>query len=102
MWPMVLTSGVATGLIVARLLWRNAKDHPDENPDLWPVLLCVAAFLYLWWLAAQLFDLVFIWHRYIRSNLANDMLKKFDPVLAPAKHAAQQSAKSNEAKKASL
>ena len=25
-------------------------------------------FLYLWWLAALVFDLSFVWHRYIRMN----------------------------------
>ena len=40
----------------------------------WPVLLSGAAFLYLWWLAALLFDLGFVWHRYIRNSLANDRL----------------------------
>jgi hypothetical protein len=41
------------------------------------VVLAAAAFLYLWWLAAHLFDLVFVWHRYIRSSLANKMLRGF-------------------------
>ncbi|HEY0549763.1 MAG TPA: hypothetical protein VGF13_09180, partial [Verrucomicrobiae bacterium] len=91
MWPLMLTSGSLTIVVVYRIL---TGESVGDNPELWPVVLCVLAFLYLWWLAAQLFDLVFIWHRYIRSNLANDMLKKFDPVLAPAKHKAQQSAKS--------
>jgi hypothetical protein len=52
---------------------------------LWPVVLSVAAFLYLWWLAAGLFDLVFIWHRYIRGNQVNATLKHFHPQLAPVK-----------------
>jgi hypothetical protein len=36
--------------------------------DLWPVFLAGAAFLYLWWLVALVFDLTFVWHRYIRMS----------------------------------
>ena len=44
------------------------------RPPVWPVLLSGAAFLYLWWLAALIFDLGFVWQRYIRNSLANDRL----------------------------
>ena len=37
---------------------------------MWPVLIAGAAFLYLWWLAALIFDLGFVWQRYIRQSLA--------------------------------
>ena len=33
-------------------------------------LLGGAAFFYFWWVATLLFDLVFIWHRYIRHAAA--------------------------------
>ncbi len=49
---------LATAILQARL--------PQEHGSLWPVLIAIAAFLYLWWLATLLFDLVFVWHRYIR------------------------------------
>jgi hypothetical protein len=32
------------------------------------LLLSAAFFFYLWWLVALLFDLVFVWHRYIRHS----------------------------------
>jgi hypothetical protein len=32
------------------------------------LVLSTAIFLYLWWLAALLFDLVFVWHSYIRAE----------------------------------
>jgi hypothetical protein len=35
---------------------------------LWPVVSTGTIFLYLWWLAALVFDLSFVWHRYIRMN----------------------------------
>ncbi|MEO5719257.1 MAG: hypothetical protein ABIR29_11915 [Chthoniobacterales bacterium] len=44
------------------------------RPPVWPVLLSGATFLYLWWLAALIFDLGFVWQRYIRNSLANDRL----------------------------
>jgi hypothetical protein len=37
--------------------------------NLWPVFLAGAVFLYLWWLVALLFDLTFVWHRYIRMSV---------------------------------
>jgi hypothetical protein len=41
---------------------------------LWPLFLAGAAFLYLWWLATLVFDLVFVWHRYIRRSVAQNYL----------------------------
>jgi hypothetical protein len=41
---------------------------------LWPLVLASAAFIYLWWLATLIFDLVFVWHRYIRFSVAHDYL----------------------------
>jgi hypothetical protein len=45
------------------------------KPPLWPVVLAGAAFLYLWWLAALIFDLAFVWQRYIRQSAAIERLK---------------------------
>ena len=72
-------SSAAVVFVVSRILFLNppAASPNAENPKLWPVILAAAAFLYLWWLAAHLFDLVFVWHRYIRTSLANKILKTF-------------------------
>jgi hypothetical protein len=40
------------------------------RPPVWPVVLSGAAFLYLWWLAALIFDLGFVWQRYVRHSVA--------------------------------
>ena len=48
---------------------------PPAQAPLWPILLGAAAFLYLWRLAALVFDLVFIWHRYIRFSGALKFLR---------------------------
>jgi hypothetical protein len=46
------------------------------------VLLSGAAFLYIWWLAALIFDLAFVWQRYVRNSLALDRLKQWhEPAL---------------------
>ena len=47
-----------------------------ERP-VWPLLLSAVAFLYLWWLAALLFDLGFVWHRYIRRSVGLDRLRRW-------------------------
>ncbi|HMJ90121.1 MAG TPA: hypothetical protein VK530_09910 [Candidatus Acidoferrum sp.] len=38
------------------------------HPPVWPIILSGVAFLYVWWLAALIFDLAFVWHRYIRDS----------------------------------
>lgn len=42
-----------------------------------PVILAGGIFLYLWWLAAIIFDLAFIWHCYIRHDQGRETLKKY-------------------------
>ena len=46
-----------------------------ERP-IWPLVIATAAFLYLWWLAALIFDLVVVWHYYIRRSVALDQLSQ--------------------------
>jgi hypothetical protein len=47
----------------------------EKRPGpIWPVLLAGAAFLYLWWLATLFFDLVVVWHYYIRQSAILDRL----------------------------
>jgi hypothetical protein len=49
--------------------------HPLKAP-LWPIVMGAAAFLFLWRLAALVFDLIFIWHRYIRYSGALHFLRR--------------------------
>jgi hypothetical protein len=66
---------VVIGMIVGRVIQiRNSVPNQESKP-LWPVLLALAGFLYLWWLATLLLDLVLIWHGYIRNSLAMDRLR---------------------------
>jgi hypothetical protein len=56
----------------------SLKDIVDLQTDpgpLWPLLLASALFLYLWWLVILLFDLIFIWHCYIRNSQAINCLR---------------------------
>ena len=48
----------------------------------WPVVLATFASLYLWWLAALLFDLIFVWHLYIRHS---KMLRLMDDIMGAPK-----------------
>jgi len=54
-----------------------ARGAGDIGP-VWPVFIATAVFMYLWWLAALLFDLVFVWHLYIRNNR---LLERMDAIL---------------------
>ena len=58
-----LGSAVIAFIIVTRLL-------STQPAPVWPIVLAGAASLYLWWLGILLFDLTFIWHRYIRRSVA--------------------------------
>ena len=66
---LLYVGGGGIGLVVASRLFDGSLVAP-----VWPVLLAGLAFLYLWWLGILLFDLTFIWHRYIRRSVAVDTL----------------------------
>ena len=59
-------------MVVGRLVEADAA-HPA-----WPVLLAGMAFLYLWWLGILVFDLAFVWHRYIRHSVAISTLAQWE------------------------
>jgi len=61
MIPM-LTAG-ALGIVAFMMCIFAGTDH-----SLWPVIGTGGVFLYLWWLSALVFDLSFVWHRYIRTS----------------------------------
>lgn len=49
---------------------------PPLKSALWPIVIGATAFLFLWRLSALVFDLVFIWHRYIRHSGALNFLRR--------------------------
>jgi hypothetical protein len=58
-------------MVVGRLV------EADTHQPVWPVLLAGLGFLYLWWLGILLFDLAFVWHRYVRNAVAVDALRQW-------------------------
>ncbi|AJE02696.1 hypothetical protein GPICK_04325 [Geobacter pickeringii] len=62
MKPLLIVGLCAAGGIVASVVLGDA-----EHGAVWPIIPAAAAFLYLWWLAALFFDLIFVWQRYIRQ-----------------------------------
>jgi hypothetical protein len=81
MHPPLFRNTIRVMLVLgAAALLANAAayeyfNHPAHAP-LWPILLGGAAFLYLWRMASLIFDLVFIWHRYIRQSGAMTFLRR--------------------------
>ena len=79
---LLIVGGLAIVWVVVKLVWSGG----DHGP-LWPLALASIAFFYLWWLAVLLFDLVFVWHRYIRHSLALDDLRAITrPSVAGERH----------------
>jgi hypothetical protein len=63
--PLIVAGTLAVATVVGHHLLIS---RTDQSGPVWPVFLATVGFLYLWWLAALLFDLVFIWHLYIRHS----------------------------------
>jgi len=79
--------------------WRTAEARLGEierllqpHPPLWPVVLSGLAFLYLWWLAGLLFDLAFIWQKYIRDSSPLGRFRKCAPLPTPPNQASPEAA----------
>jgi len=70
---------IGVGILVIAFILSSRLLGVDTSPDqpVWPVLLAGAAFLYLWWLGILIFDLSFIWHRYIRRSVVEDTLRQW-------------------------
>ena len=49
--------------------------HRAIRGPLWPLLIAIFAAIYLCWLGTMFFDLVFVWHRYIRHAVALDFMR---------------------------
>lgn len=78
-WGMkpLMAFGAGAALIVLIKLMLSVHE-PKLGQSLWALALANGAFLYLWWLGALIFDLVYVWHRYIyyggsRNNVLNQL-----------------------------
>jgi hypothetical protein len=72
MVPLIVLGGVAALLVLLKLL---ARDPATFGRSLWALVLANAGFIYLWWLSTLLFDLVYIWHQFIRSFRTTAVLR---------------------------
>jgi hypothetical protein len=68
MRPLLIAGGLATGTLIF------SRIRGSHGGNLWPLILSSAAFMYLWWLAAILFDLCFTWQRYVRLAVWQEYL----------------------------
>ena len=59
----------ALGLAAAAALSIELLSTAGTHVEAWPIVLGGIAFFYLWWLAALMFDLVFVWQRYVRYSM---------------------------------
>lgn len=69
-WGLAPLLSLGTLAMLGFVGYHFAMRESTEQAPLWPVFPAAAAFFYIWWLAALLFDLVFVWHVHIRQELA--------------------------------
>jgi hypothetical protein len=63
--PLIVLGTVALAAFVAQGLYSLPA---SQLGSVWPVFVAMAVFLYLWWLAALILDLVLIWHLVVHSQ----------------------------------
>jgi hypothetical protein len=87
-WPswgvrlLPITGLIAAVGLVAGLVFGGGREHLE----IWPMVLGAVAFFYLWWIATLLFDLVFVWHRFVRhSTTATSIFEICQDGYTPAK-----------------
>jgi hypothetical protein len=54
--------------VVGSRIYVSLSASFGDRGSLWGMLLGAVAFLYLWWLAVVMFDLIFVWHHYVRGS----------------------------------
>lgn len=77
--PLIAIGCLASFGVVGVFLLEIAQNKTRwaamvERP-MWPVLLAAIVFVYLWWLAALVFDLAFVWHLYIKKDSLMKVMK---------------------------
>lgn len=58
---------IAGGCFLVGMIVLARYRGPSPTPPIWPAVTAGAFFIYLWWLGILVFDLAFVWHRYIRE-----------------------------------
>jgi hypothetical protein len=74
-WGRRLLLGFGALLSIASVVMVLYTIGLQQGKSYWPIAMGWLAFLYLWWLGIVMFDLTFIWHRYIRNSVAVQNLR---------------------------
>jgi hypothetical protein len=61
-------AGLAAAVILVLAVLANSASN--SKIEIWPIVLGAICFFYLWWISTLFFDLVFVWHRYVRHSVA--------------------------------
>jgi hypothetical protein len=80
---------LALGCIATAVVVWDYVYPLDHLGPLWPLFLAGALFAYLWWIGILIFDLTFIWHRYIRMSMCLPALQAAQRGHAVAKRKAR-------------
>ncbi len=54
---------------------RAVVEAGETRSPVWPVILALGASIYLWWLATLIFDMGYVWNRYVRNELGPKALR---------------------------
>jgi hypothetical protein len=54
--------------------YQNFVKVLKVGPPVWPLILSWLAFCYTWWLSILIFDLAYVWNRYVRHGTAIDRM----------------------------
>ena len=80
-WARRFLVGAGMGMILFIVIKRLLIGA--ESTPVWPVALGGLAYVYLWWLGILVFDLAFVWHRYVRQSVAIETLNAWTSGVDP-------------------
>ena len=66
---LIIPGALAVLLVAGSRVAGSMSAHMSDRGSLWGMLLGGAFFLYLWWLSVVFFDLIFVWHHYVRGSV---------------------------------
>jgi hypothetical protein len=65
---LIIPGFIAVLAVAGSRIAESMSTHMSDRGSLWGMLLGGVAFLYFWWLAVVFFDLIFVWHHYVRGS----------------------------------
>ena len=81
---MIVLGALAIAAVIGYVLVQQAHDGKLQGP-VWPIAFAGAIALYIWWFGALMYDLIVVWHLYIRSSRIN---RKIRAMTGPVAHKA--------------